>query len=54
MPKDTKKKKNSLYLELSDKAHKNLSDVQATRQLKDGKRTPLKILANEGIENMKA
>lgn len=50
MAKDTKKKKNTLYLILSDKAAKNLNDKQADRQKADGFRTPIKVIANELLE----
>lgn len=54
MPKDTKKKKNAHYVELSDKAAKVINDIQGERQIADGFRTPIKALIIEIIENAKA
>lgn len=49
-----KTKTRFLPVPLTAKASKNLLDIQATRQLKTGKRTALKKIATEILEKAKA
>ena len=54
MAKDTEKMKTPILpVPMTDKASKNLMNIQATRQLKSGKRTSLKKIATEIIEKAK-
>lgn len=50
MGKDVKKTK-ILPVPMTTKARKNLMDIQADRQKQSGKRTPLKVIATELLEN---
>jgi hypothetical protein len=54
MAKDTEKiKTQTLTVPITEKASKNLSRIQATRQLKEGKRVTIKSIATEILENAK-
>lgn len=44
----------TLPVPMSDKMSQNLSQIQAKRQLKEGKRTSLKSIAQGILENAKA
>lgn len=56
MRKDTEKttKQPTLTIEFSDKAWENLYKIQGNRQVNDKKRTSLKAIVNDIIENAKA
>lgn len=55
MAKETDKTKTPILpVPMTDKASRNLLDIQATRQLKTGKRTSLKKIATEILEKAKA